>query len=99
MTIDRLQLTTQRIAPHHPHYWRSRPLAFEAIRQLERAIKDAKGAPLYTCSGYDEDGAPRDIVENLAPFERIERAKAAVRSNPNAMSTLQAQKKTHLLDC
>ncbi len=91
-------LTSTVILPHHKDYWTSRRMAFAAIGRVERALIAVKTAPLYTCRGYDEDGQPIDIEENLAPFDELTEARLAVQANPNAMSVLEAQKRTYLLD-
>ena len=91
-------LTSTLIPTHHKDYWTSRRLAFAAIRRVERALKAARSAPLYTCRGYDEDGQPIDIEENLGPFDALAEARSAVLANPNAMSILEAQKRSYLVD-
>ena len=91
-------LTSTLIPPDHKEYWTSRRLAFAAISRVERALRAVKTAPLYTCRGYDEDGQPIDIEENLAPFDELTEARRAVHANPNAMSILEAQKRTCLVD-
>ena len=91
-------LTSTFIPLQHKNYWTSRRLAFAAIRRVERALKAVKTAPLYTCRGYDEDGQPIDIEENLAPFDELAEARRAVQTNPTAMSILEAQKRTYLVD-
>ena len=98
MCFAETNLMSTRIPLHHRDYWTSRRLAFAAIKRVERALKTVKTAPLYTCRGYDEDGQPIDIEENLAPFDELTEARRAVQANPNAMSILEAQKRTYLVD-
>jgi hypothetical protein len=98
MTQHTTTLSRTVIPPHHPHYWASRKIAFAAIRALEKAHDAIKRAPLYICFGYDEDGAPLNITENIGPFDALSDAQNEVVANPNAVSILEAQKRRHLID-
>ncbi len=98
MTSFSNDLTSTLIPPHHPHYWRSWRLAFASIKALERAIKGVQSATLYICSGYDEDGEPCNIRENIAPFDDLVAVQKAAAENPNVVLILEGQKRLHLLE-
>jgi hypothetical protein len=49
---------------------------------------------MYYATGYDEDGSPHGIIENLAPWEAVDKAAEELSSNQAAVRILKAHKFT-----
>jgi hypothetical protein len=76
--------------PGTEQYWKMRKDAFTSIRVYQNTLQRAEPSPSYSASGYDADGDPVGITENLGPWDAAERDMAALTANPLAVETLQA---------
>jgi hypothetical protein len=76
--------------PGTEQYWKMRKGAFASIRKYRNTLHHAERSPSHSASGYDADGHPVDITENLSPWDAAERDMAALTANPLAVETLQA---------
>ncbi len=76
-------------------YWKQRKLAFRLIRKAESAVRRLADAPIYLHGGYDEDG---DFlaIENLGPYDDMEKAIREIEDNDTAVSILIAQGRTEI---
>jgi hypothetical protein len=76
-----------------PEYWPQRKIAFALIREAERAARALQGAPMYIAGDWDDDYGDYEPVENLAPFDRMDEAIAAIEADETAVSILVAQRR------
>jgi len=79
-------------------YWRDRKEGFRLIREAEEAIEHLKHEPMYIRGRWDDEYGDFEPVENLAPFDRVDEAIAAIESNETAVSILIAQRRTYIGD-
>jgi hypothetical protein len=75
-------------------YWRERKEGFRLIREAEEAIEDLKHERMYIRGAWNDDYGDFEPVENLAPFDRVDEAIAAIEANETAVSILIAQRRT-----
>lgn len=75
-------------------YWRDRKKGFRLIREAEEAIEDLKHERMYIRGAWNDDYGDFEPVENLAPFDRVDEAIAAIEANETAVSILIAQRRT-----
>lgn len=75
-------------------YWRDRKEGFRLIREAEEAVEDLKHERTYIAGKWDDEYGDYEPVENLAPFDRVDEAIAAIEANETAMSILIAQRRT-----
>lgn len=79
-------------------YWRDRKEGFRLIRKAEEAIERLKHEPMYIRGRWDDEYGDFEPVENLAPFDRVDEAIAAIEANETAVSILIAQRRTCIGD-
>ena len=79
-------------------YWRDRKEGFRLIREAEEAIEQLKHEPMYIRGRWDDEYGDFEPVENLAPFDRVDEAIAAIEANETAVSILIAQRRTSIGD-
>ena len=77
-------------------YWRERKEGFRLIREAEEAIEDLKHERMYIRGAWNDDYGDFEPVENLAPFDRVDEAIAAIEANETAVSILIAQRRTYI---
>ena len=75
-------------------YWRDRKEGFRLIREAEEAVEDLKHGRTYIAGKWGDEYGDYEPVENLAPFDRVDEAIAAIEANETAMSILIAQRRT-----
>jgi hypothetical protein len=74
-------------------YWRDRTEGFRLIREAEEAVENLKHEPMYIAGKWDDEYGDYEPVENLAPFDRVDEAIAAIEANETAVSILVAQRR------
>ena len=75
-------------------YWRDRKEGFRLIREAEEAVEDLKHERTYLAGKWGDEYGDYEPAENLAPFDRVDEAIAAIEANETAMSILIAQRRT-----
>ncbi len=77
-----------------PRYWQELKEGNQLVEQYRKTLLTAERAPMYYAAGYNEDGEPNDIVENLAPWEAVDQVANELYANKVAVRILKAQKFT-----
>jgi hypothetical protein len=75
-------------------YWDELREGYQLVERYRKSLRCAERSPMYYATGYDEDGRPRGITENLAPWEVVDQAAEELLSNQAAVRILKAHKLT-----
>lgn len=74
-------MTTTAIDTNAPTYWNDLREAHQLIERLRISIKDLKTAPMYVAGAWDDEIGGYEPIENIAPFENVQKLQAEVRAN------------------
>ena len=69
--------------------WRE---GYQLAERYRNTLAQAEKAPMYYARGYDQDGEPYGIHENLAPWDAVDEAADALAKSQSAVSLLKAHK-------
>jgi hypothetical protein len=67
---------------------------YQLVEHYRQSLRCAERSPMYYATGYDEDGSPRGIRENLGPWEAVDEAAEELSNNQAAVRILKAHKFT-----
>jgi hypothetical protein len=77
-----------------PRDWDKLREGYQLVEHYRKSLRCAERSPMYYATGYDEDGSPRGITENLAPWEAVDKAAEELSNNQAAVRILKAHKFT-----
>jgi hypothetical protein len=79
-------LLPERVGKGGARYWQELKEGYQLIERYRKALASAERAPMYYARGFNQDGEPYGITENLAPWDAVDevadvlgKSKAAVR--------------------
>jgi hypothetical protein len=67
---------------------------YQLIDRYRKTLAKAEEAPMYYARGYDQDGEPYGIHENLAPWDAVDEAAQALAESQAARKIMQAHQLT-----
>ena len=67
---------------------------YRLVAEFRSLLASAEKAPMYYASGYNQDGGPYGIHENLEPWDAAEDAAQDIAKNPQARQILRTHKIT-----
>ena len=73
-------------------YWDELREGYQLAERYRNTLAQAEKAPMYYARGYDQDGEPYGIHENLAPWDAVDEAADALAKSKSAVSLLKAHK-------
>ena len=73
-------------------YWDDLREGYQLAERYRDTLAQAEKAPMYYARGYDQDGEPYGIHENLAPWDAVDEAADALAKSQAAVSLLKAHK-------
>jgi hypothetical protein len=80
--------------PGSKAHWREIKRGFVLISNYRKVLASAEKALMYSAGGYDMEGNPYGIQENLAPWEAVDTAADALHASKTAVRILQVHKFT-----
>jgi hypothetical protein len=75
-----------------PRYWQELKEGYQLIERYRKTLKEAERAPMYYASGYNQDGEPYGIHENLGPWDAADEAADELRKSQAAVRIMMAHK-------
>jgi hypothetical protein len=75
-----------------PRYWQELKEGYQAIERYRKALAKAEKAPKYYARGFDQNGEPYGIHENLGPWDATDEAADELRKNQAAVRIMKAHK-------
>jgi hypothetical protein len=77
-----------------PRYWQELKEGYQLIERYRKTLRCAERAPMYYASGYNQDGEPYDIHENLGPWDAVDEAGDVLAKSQAAVRIMKAHKFT-----
>jgi len=77
-----------------PRYWQELKEGYQLIERYRKKLVCAERAPMYFASGYNQDGEPYGIHENLGPWDAVDEAADVLAKSQAAVRIMKAHKFT-----
>jgi hypothetical protein len=75
-------------------YWQALKDGYQLIEHYRKALAGAERAPMYYARGFNQDGEPYGITENLAPWDAVDEAADLLAKSKAAVRIMNAHKFT-----